>query len=468
MDYCVRLYLSRRKQLSSITPALLAEGVRERLSQPRHNSSKENIEQDGSMLTNPRNSHRDNLEFNPERTSILDEKGNLTSDTEKNVEEDNNAITWDSTSGEGNTDERGISRLEEQITTIERPNTDNDTEAEATRHLEGSDGDDQVAFKRKQTIADANKDAIDIENLPRTKLDFSIIRNLQGDQEESSEGPSMDALIVCRVQHSIGLAFQALGAYNYALEHFMNSLELHPDHVPSRYHAALMFHALGDNSRAEEELTYIMRTYTANSEPAVLEARGLARQALGRHREALEDFYKCIRDNEGEPHYHIAVSLLSLPEPDTDAVMAELKSARKKGWKKGQVYDKAATAYLLEGNTPSAIKAYSTALKLDPKNISYLCRRSQCYRELGDAATAEKDLTYAIDLAAYEKLAKIKTEFQPTRAESRMPLDELVNTKMASITEDEKVPYVPSSIFYLRGLAWYDQVRNGTKHVDNV
>ncbi len=224
------------------------------------------------------------------------------------------------------------------------------------------------------------------------------------------------ALVTCRQQHSLGLAFQSLRKYEAALEHFQLALALWAGHAPSRYHASLMLHALGDHDQAEGELGILL--YKEPDSQRVLEARGLARQAMGHHAAAIADLTEALSIEErGETYYHRAVShLASKPEPDVEAALRDLKSARKTGFKRGEVYDKCATAFLLQGDVHSAIAAYSAALEVDPTNLSYLARRSQCHRELGDAAEAEKDLTVALAM-----------------------------------------PHADASLLYLRGLARYDQ-----------
>jgi len=224
------------------------------------------------------------------------------------------------------------------------------------------------------------------------------------------------ALVTCRQQHSLGLAFQSLRKYEAALEHFQLALALWAGHAPSRYHSSLMLHALGDHDQAEGELGILL--YREPDSQRVLEARGLARQAMGHHSAAVADFSQALEIEErGETYYHRAVShLASKPEPNVQAALRDLKSARKTGFKRGEVYDKCATAFLLQGDVPSAIAAYTAALELDPTNLSYLARRSQCHRELGDAAEAEKDLTVALAM-----------------------------------------PHADASLLYLRGLARYDQ-----------
>lgn len=229
-------------------------------------------------------------------------------------------------------------------------------------------------------------------------------------------GVSSLALIAARQQHSLGLAFQALRKYDAALEHFQLALALWGGHAPSRYHAALMLHALGDHDQAEAELGTLLAR-EADSQ-RVLEARGLARQAMGRHREAVEDFTAALAVEErGETLYHRGVShLATKPRPDVQAALRDLRAARKAGFKRGEVYDKVATAFLLQADVPSAIAAYTAALELDPTNLSYLARRSQCHREIGDSAEAEADLSIALSM-----------------------------------------PHADASLLYLRGLARYDQ-----------
>jgi tetratricopeptide (TPR) repeat protein len=236
------------------------------------------------------------------------------------------------------------------------------------------------------------------------------------DSVQGMAGVTSLALVTCRQQHSLGLAFQSLRKYEAALEHFQLALALWAGHAPSRYHSSLMLHALGDHDQAEGELGVLL--HREPDSQRVLEARGLARQAMGHHAAAIADFSEALRVEErGETYYHRAVShLASKPQPGVEDALRDLKSARKTGFKRGEEYDKCATAFLLQGDVPSAIAAYSAALELDPTNLSYLARRSQCHRELGDAAEAEKDLTVALAM-----------------------------------------PHADASLLYLRGLARYDQ-----------
>ena len=280
----------------------------------------------------------------------------------------------------------------------------------------------------------------DVDDLPRvlpTEEDIDLIKRTgeivvqPSEFGNTDEGPGGErgglggggmagvtslALVTCRQQHSLGLAFQSLRKYEAALEHFQLALALWAGHAPSRYHCSLMLHALGDHDQAEGELGILL--YREPESQRVLEARGLARQAMGHHAAAVDDFSQALEIEErGETYYHRAVShLASKPQPNVQAALRDLKSARKTGFKRGEVYDKCATAFLLQGDVPSAIAAYTAALELDPTNLSYLARRSQCHRELGDPAEAEKDLTIALAM-----------------------------------------PHADASLLYLRGLARYDQ-----------
>ena len=130
----------------------------------------------------------------------------------------------------------------------------------------------------------------------------------------------------------------------------------------------------------------------------ILEARGLAWQALGRHADAEEDFTRglVLEPERGELYYHRAVSALCCNEPDSERALRDLNSAVERGFHPGEVWDRMATAHLLRHDLVAAMKSYTEAITKDPSHRLYRRRRAQCYREMGDAAAAEKDLSIAM------------------------------------------------------------------------
>jgi tetratricopeptide (TPR) repeat protein len=286
------------------------------------------------------------------------------------------------------------------------------------------------------------------------------------------------AASLARRLHTAGLVVQAAGAWGAAERCFAAAVAVQPDHQASRYHRALMLHALGWHKMAERELSVVLKLVSEGGlgdggivrvpaseggvsldapmqRPAarrrLFEARALVRQALGLHAEAIADFDAALDAMEeqdeaatvaqeriasqpapelgesnpdglggrifngdlwltpvppsvrGECEYHRAVSLLSLQPPSIAEALEGLQRSISGGFDRSEAWDKVAAGQLLLGRLKAAVRAYSESCKRAPRSSHYVCRRAQCYREMGESSLAVEDLTHALGLLSDEE-----------------------------------------------------------------
>lgn len=125
---------------------------------------------------------------------------------------------------------------------------------------------------------------------------------------------------------------------------------------------------------------------TARVRAYVLTLRGMVRQGLQAHHEAVADFEAAIAADPrlGDIHIHRAVSQLALGQPD--AAVAGCSQALALGSDAAVANDKLGQARRQQGEHELAVEAFTAALAHHPDYPPYLSRRAAALRCVADAA----------------------------------------------------------------------------------
>jgi tetratricopeptide (TPR) repeat protein len=176
----------------------------------------------------------------------------------------------------------------------------------------------------------------------------------------------------------------------------------------------------------------INRLASLRAKSHVLVSRGLAEQAQGHHKEAVDDFTRAIEADPslGATYLHRAVSHLVLKRGES--AMADCAKALQLGYQHILVHMCRGEAAAHLGVFSEAVNSYTKALEINPKYAPALRLRAIAYRALNLLDEAEDDLKKALNDT--ELAARPNVTFSSADGGTR-----LVNPELGTLIVDSNV-----------------------------
>ncbi|MBS1827524.1 MAG: tetratricopeptide repeat protein [Acidobacteria bacterium] len=190
-----------------------------------------------------------------------------------------------------------------------------------------------------------------------------------------------------------GLFLSDQGRMKEAIDEFAASLKLNPRQPDVVFNLGL---ALLSEGRATEALQLLDNHPSATSDH--LSLRGAALNALGRSPEAAQSLRRAVTLDPNNPDtlYDLAVTLLRIDAPAEAAQL--LTKARTRFPKVSKIHAAAGMAAYAGGKNDEALRAYETAVRLEPNAADLYAALGDVYDAVGELQKAEAAYDKAVTL----------------------------------------------------------------------
>jgi tetratricopeptide (TPR) repeat protein len=185
-----------------------------------------------------------------------------------------------------------------------------------------------------------------------------------------------------------------------AQQWFARAIDAHPEHADAWYGRGMACIELG---RHAEALYYFDHALEHDRSRAVIfRERGRARRITLDIEGALLDYEDALALEPGDRWVHSwrATARCLKDPPDYAGAVADYDMVLGDDWNVASDWYNRGWAHRRLGNNKEAVRDYSRAAELDPKDVDTFVGRGYAYRDLGENARAIEDLRRAIALGA--------------------------------------------------------------------
>jgi tetratricopeptide (TPR) repeat protein len=193
-----------------------------------------------------------------------------------------------------------------------------------------------------------------------------------------------------------GLALQAKGDLDGAIEDYQRALNLDPRDIESLYHRGLARQAKGDAEGALADFTQVLSLDPKRAD--AYSNRGFVKQSQGDSDGALADYNQALLLNPKIPRAYFNEGLIEVQKGHLDSAISAYNHALDLDPKMAFAYYNRGVAKNTEGNLEGAIADYTQALVLNPGIARAYCDRGFARQFKGDSDGALADYTQALAL----------------------------------------------------------------------
>ena len=220
--------------------------------------------------------------------------------------------------------------------------------------------------------------------------------------------------------HLLGLTLEDKGNIEEANLAYERTLVLNEKYVPARLHIAANMLALGRFPEAEERYAKLAESYPEQA--AVLAGRGRLASNRGESEKAVEYFQKALaaEPEATQLHYLLAVEYRKLGDREKAQTHAKLRGTRTplipdplaaamaSLSRSSQYYLEVGYRAFRQGNHDAAVKAFETAIEVNPTNGAGYLSLGRAYSLLGHYDSAKRYFQKAIELSPDHAVANYR------------------------------------------------------------